>query len=73
MSEQNVTGGMLGSYRVLDLTDDKGVYCGQNLGSLGADVIKIEKPGGDSTRNIGPFFHDEADPEKSAAQTDPRH
>ncbi len=65
MSEQNETGGMLSQYRVLDLTDDKGIYCGQNIGTLGADVIKIERPGGDSTRNIGPFFHNEADPEKS--------
>ena len=56
---------MLAPYRVLDLTDDKGFYCGQLLGSLGADVIKIERPGGDPARNIGPFFHDIPDPEKS--------
>lgn len=56
---------MLNSYRVLDLTDEKGLMCGQLLGSLGADVIKIERPGGDPARNIGPFFHDTPDPEKS--------
>ncbi|MFC1991002.1 CaiB/BaiF CoA transferase family protein, partial [Chloroflexota bacterium] len=55
----------LGSYRVLDLTDEKGWYCGKILGDLGADVIKIEKPGGDPGRNIGPFYHDISDPEKS--------
>jgi crotonobetainyl-CoA:carnitine CoA-transferase CaiB-like acyl-CoA transferase len=32
---------------------------------LGADVIKVEKPGGDSTRNLGSFYKDEPDPEKN--------
>jgi len=50
---------------VLDLTDDKGAYCGLLLGNLGADVIKIEKPGGDSMRSIGPFYKDMPDPEQS--------
>ena len=52
-------------YRVLDLTDEKGFLCGKILGDLGADVIKIEKPGGDPSRNIGPFYHDIPDSEKS--------
>jgi len=65
VAEQEKTETMLGAYRVLDLTDEKGLYCGQLLGSLGADVIKIEKPGGDPARNIGPFFHDVPDPERS--------
>jgi len=65
MGKPERTEGMLCPYRVLDLTDEKGLYCGQLLGSLGADVIKIEKPGGDPVRNIGPFFHDIPDPEKS--------
>lgn len=56
---------MLSCYRVLDLTDDKGFLCGKALGDLGAEVIKIEKPGGDPSRNIGPFYHDIPDPEKS--------
>lgn len=57
--------GMLSPYRVLDLTDEKGLLCGKILGNLGADVIKIERPGGDPARSIGPFYHDEPDPEKS--------
>jgi crotonobetainyl-CoA:carnitine CoA-transferase CaiB-like acyl-CoA transferase len=57
--------GMLSPYRVLDLTDEKGLFCGKLLGDLGADVIKVEKPGGDPARAIGPFYHDEPDPEKS--------
>ncbi len=56
---------MLSCYRVLDLTDEKGFLCGRALGDLGADVIKIEKPGGDPSRSRGPFYHDIPDPEKS--------
>ena len=52
-------------YRILDLTDEKGALCGRILGDMGADVIKIEKPGGDPQRNIGPFYGGVADPEKS--------
>lgn len=57
--------GMLSPYRVLDLTDEKGQLGGKLLGDLGADVIKVEKPSGDPSRNLGPFYHDEVDPEKS--------
>jgi crotonobetainyl-CoA:carnitine CoA-transferase CaiB-like acyl-CoA transferase len=32
--------------------------CGQILGDLGADVVKIEKPGGDDARQWGPPFLD---------------
>jgi crotonobetainyl-CoA:carnitine CoA-transferase CaiB-like acyl-CoA transferase len=54
-----------GAYRVLDLADSKGFYAGMLLGSLGADVIKIEKPGGDASRREGPFYKDDPDPAKS--------
>ncbi|MFC1991996.1 CoA transferase, partial [Chloroflexota bacterium] len=57
--------GMLSPYRALDLAGETGLMCGKLLGDLGADVIKIERPGGDPARNIGPFYHDEPDPEKS--------
>ncbi|MDY7032290.1 MAG: CoA transferase [Thermodesulfobacteriota bacterium] len=56
---------LLSPYRTLDLTDEKGLLCGRILADLGADVIKVERPGGDSARNIGPFYHDIPDPEKS--------
>ena len=56
---------LLGSYRVLDLTDEKGFLCGKILADMGADVIKIEKPGGDKSRNLGPFYHEMPDPEKN--------
>ena len=62
MSEQET---LLGDIRVLDLADQKGVYCTKLLADLGADTIRIEPPGGDPMRRIGPFFHDEPDPAKS--------
>ncbi|MFC2003723.1 CoA transferase, partial [Chloroflexota bacterium] len=65
MDEQTRDEGMLAPFRALDLTDETGFLCGRILGDLGTDVIKVEKPGGDAARNIGPFYHDEPDPEKS--------
>jgi crotonobetainyl-CoA:carnitine CoA-transferase CaiB-like acyl-CoA transferase len=56
---------MLSPYRVLDLADEKALLCGKILGDLGADVIKIERPGGDTSRRFGPFYHDDPHPEKS--------
>ncbi|MFC1534052.1 CaiB/BaiF CoA transferase family protein [Thermodesulfobacteriota bacterium] len=55
----------LGPYRVMDLTDEKGMLCGWVLASLGADVIKVEPPGGDNARNTPPFYNDIPHPEKS--------
>ena len=65
MTENQKKESMLGPYRVLDLSDEKGLLCGKILGDLGADVLKVEKPSGDSARKLGPFYHDEPDPEKS--------
>jgi crotonobetainyl-CoA:carnitine CoA-transferase CaiB-like acyl-CoA transferase len=57
--------GLLSPYRVLDLSNELGFLCGKILGDLGADVIKIETPGGDPARRLGPFYGDQPDPEKS--------
>jgi len=46
---------MLSSYRALDLTDEKGLLCGKILADLGADVIQVERPGGNPARRIPPF------------------
>jgi len=51
---------------VLDLTQHiVGPYATLLMASYGADVIKVERPGGDPARRLGPFLGDVEDPEKS--------
>ncbi|HJN87114.1 MAG: CoA transferase [Dehalococcoidia bacterium] len=56
---------LLSPYRVLDLTDERGLLCGKMLADLGADVIQVEPPSGNPARNLGPFYQDDVHPEKS--------
>jgi crotonobetainyl-CoA:carnitine CoA-transferase CaiB-like acyl-CoA transferase len=57
--------GMLDGVRVIEIADEQAEYCGLLIAGLGADVIKVEPPSGNVTRSIGPFYHDEVDPERS--------
>ena len=57
--------GPLAPFRVIDLTNELGQLAGRMLGDLGAEVIKVEQPGGDESRFIGPFRGDVVDPEYS--------
>jgi benzylsuccinate CoA-transferase BbsE subunit len=41
----NGQGSILSGCRILDLTDDKGLLCGRYLADMGAEVVRIEKPG----------------------------
>jgi crotonobetainyl-CoA:carnitine CoA-transferase CaiB-like acyl-CoA transferase len=56
----------LDNVRILDLTQHiAGPYATRLFADFGADVIKIERPGGDVTRTMGPFKGGEPHPEKS--------
>src|SRR5580658_9713316 len=57
--------GPLTGLRVLELADETGQFCGKLLGDLGADVVKIEPPGGERCRHVGPFLDDVPHPERS--------
>ena len=56
----------LNGVKVLDLTHHiAGPYCTKLLADFGAQVVKIERPGGDPARDMPPFYGDERHPEKS--------
>ena len=59
--------GALTGLRVIELADEQAEYCGLALAGLGAEVIKVEPPGGSPTRRIGPFYEDREDPERSCS------
>ncbi len=54
VNRQGDRGSALSGYCVLDLADERGVLCSRYLADMGAEVIRIEKPGGGSARS--PFF-----------------
>jgi benzylsuccinate CoA-transferase BbsE subunit len=65
VSDAQTLPGPLAGLRILELADHSGQFCGKLLGDLGADVVKIEPPGGEPSRRLGPFFDDIPHPERS--------
>ncbi len=57
--------GPLHGLRVIELADEKGQFCGKLMADLGADVVKVEPPGGHPTRSVGPFLGDVPHRERS--------
>lgn len=56
---------LLRHLRVLDLADGPAGFCGRLLADLGAEVVKVERPGGEDFRWIGPLWRSLPDPEES--------
>ncbi len=56
---------LLGDLRVLDLADGSGSLCARILADLGADVVKIEPPDGETARREPPFARDVPDADRS--------
>ena len=65
MISKEEKGGLLQGIRILDLADEKASFCSKLLADMGAYVIKVERPGGDSSRKIGPFLGNSPHPERS--------
>ncbi len=64
---QATTPRALDDLHVLDLSGQvAGPFCAKLLADFGADVIKIEPPGGEAGRDLPPFIDDQPGPERSA-------
>ena len=62
---------LLGGCRVLDLADLSGAVCGRILADLGADVVKVEPPGGEADRLQPPYLADSWGGTESAERSIP--
>ena len=56
--------GALAGRRVIELAGELTAYCGKLFADMGADVIRVEPPGGDATRSLPPFWGDVPDPDR---------
>ena len=58
MTTARAASGPLAGLRVVDLTDERGIYGAKLLADLGADVVRVEPPGGDPLRQRLPRLED---------------
>lgn len=56
---------MLDHYRIVDLSDERGIFTGALLANLGAEVVLLEEPEGSPARHLPPFVADEPGVERS--------
>ncbi len=65
MADRNTDDCALGHLRIVELGDIPASYATRQLADLGADVIKVEPPGGDPNRLLPPFVGNIEHPERS--------
>ena len=65
MAELQTAPQALNGVRVLELAGAEGEYCGKLLADFGAEVIKVEPPGGSPSRGEPPFKDDRPGPDRS--------
>ena len=63
--QENKSTGALSHIRIVELGDIPASYATRLLADLGADVIKVEPPGGDPNRLLPPFAGNIEDLERS--------
>src|SRR5262245_60553752 len=63
--QENKSAGALSHLRIVELGDIPASYATRLLADLGADVIKVEPPGGDPNRLLPPFAGNIEDRERS--------
>jgi len=59
--------GPLTDLRVIEYCDEAGAWAGKLFADMGADVVKVEPPGGSRVRGYPPFLGDEPHPDRSLA------
>ena len=61
--ERTAPAGPMAGLRIIELAHERGDWAGKLFADAGAEVIKVEPPGGDATRGYAPFIDDTPDGE----------